>query len=49
MSKGKANGSIDEKGVRGCGDSEWGDRKAEVGRGGILGGMVLPTHVPQAM
>ena len=31
----KAEGSIDKKGVRGCGDDERGDSEAEVGRGGV--------------
>ena len=45
----KAEGGIDEKGVRGCGDGERGDSKAEVGRGGSLFSMVSPTCIPQAM
>ena len=44
----KAEGGIDEKGVRGCGDGEKGDSEAEVGRGGSLFSMVSPTQVPQA-
>ena len=45
----KAEGGIDEKGVRGCGDGERGDSGAEVGRGGSFFGVVSPTHAPQAM
>ena len=45
----KAEGGIDEKGVRGCGDSKRGDSEAEVGRGSSFFSMVLPTHAPQAM
>ena len=44
----KAEGSIDEKGVRGCGDGKRGDREAEVGRGGSFLGAVSPTCAPQA-
>ena len=44
----KAEGGIDEKGVRGCGDGERGDSEAEVGRGGSFFGAVLPTCAPQA-
>ena len=45
----KAEGGIDEKGVRGCGDGERGDSEAEVGRGGSFFGAVSPTRAPQAM
>ena len=45
----KAEGGIDEKGVRGCGDDERGDSEAEVGWGSSFFSMVLPTCVPQAM
>ena len=44
----KAEGSIDEKGMRGCGDGKRGDSEAEVGRGGSFFGAVSPTRVPQA-
>ena len=46
----KAECDIDKKGVRlrGCGDSERGDSKAEVGRGDSFFSAVLPTHAPQA-
>ena len=44
----KAEGGIDEKGVRGCGDGERGDSEAEVGRGGSFVGVVSPTCTPQA-
>ena len=44
----KAEGGIDEKGVRGCGDGERGDSEAEVGRGGSFFGAVSPTRAPQA-
>ena len=42
----KAEGSIDEKGVRGCGDGKRGDSEAEVGRGGSFFSAVSPTHPP---
>ena len=45
----KAEGGIDEKGARGCGDGERGDSEAEVGRGGSFFGAVSPTRAPQAM
>ena len=48
MSEAKAEGGIDEKGVRGCGDGERGDSEAEVGMGSSFFGAVSPTRVPQA-
>ena len=41
----KAEGSIDEKGVRGCGDSERGDSEAEVGRAAVFSAWCHP-HAP---
>ena len=45
----KAEGGIDKKGVRGCGDNKRGDSEAEVGWGGSFYIAVSPTHIPQAM
>ena len=42
----KAEGGIDEKGVRGCGDDERGDSEAEVGWGGSFFSAVSPTRIP---
>ena len=44
----KAEGSIDEKGVSSCGDSERGVSEAEVGRGSSFFGAVSPTCATQA-